>query len=88
MILDLVGNHAYLNRAALVGCNNERLSQSYAKQHYTRKYLRNTSVTGRLGDIQILIRTLESGVNALSFGKTNFPCLLSVAIISCCASGL
>jgi hypothetical protein len=28
-----------------------------------------------------LIRTLESGVNALPFGKTNFPCSSSVAII-------
>jgi hypothetical protein len=41
-----IPDSVYLNRAALVGCNNERLSQSYAKQLYTRKYLRNTSVTG------------------------------------------
>jgi hypothetical protein len=46
-------NSAYLNRAALVGCNNEKLSQDYANQLYTRKYLRDTSVTGRLGDIHI-----------------------------------
>ncbi|WP_143243121.1 C80 family cysteine peptidase, partial [Bathymodiolus azoricus thioautotrophic gill symbiont] len=51
--MDSVDSHAYLNRAALVGCNNERLSQSYAKELYTRKYLRNTSVTGRLGDIHV-----------------------------------
>ncbi|VVH63380.1 hypothetical protein BSPWISOX_1427, partial [uncultured Gammaproteobacteria bacterium] len=51
--IDSIDTQAYLNRAALVGCNNERLSQSYAKQLYTRKYLRNTSVTGRLGDIQV-----------------------------------
>jgi hypothetical protein len=37
----------------LVGCKNQALSESYAKQLYTRKYLRNTSVTGRLGDIQV-----------------------------------
>jgi hypothetical protein len=46
-------NSAYLNRAALVGCNNEKLSQDYANQLYTRKYLRDTSVTGRLGDMHI-----------------------------------
>jgi hypothetical protein len=76
-----------------VGCNNEKLSQDYANQLYTRKYLRDTSVTGRLGDMHInkvsnasecptiLIRTLESGVNALPRGRTNFPCSSSVAII-------
>jgi hypothetical protein len=42
-----------LNRAALVGCNNEKLSQDYANQLYTRKYLRDASVTGRLGDMHI-----------------------------------
>jgi hypothetical protein len=46
-------NSAYLNRAALVGCNNEKLSQDYANQLYTRKYLRDASVTGRLGDMHI-----------------------------------
>jgi hypothetical protein len=51
--LDLVGSHAYLNRAALVGCKNQLLSENYAKQLYTRRYLRDTSVTGRLGDIQV-----------------------------------
>jgi hypothetical protein len=34
--IDLVGNHAYLNRAALVGCKNQLLSENYAKQLYTR----------------------------------------------------
>jgi hypothetical protein len=43
----------YLNRAALVGCKNQLLSENYAKQLYTRRYLRDTSVTGRLGDIQV-----------------------------------
>jgi hypothetical protein len=47
-----IGSHAYLNRAALVGCKNQLLSENYAKQLYTRRYLRDTSVTGRLGDIQ------------------------------------
>ncbi|VVH62213.1 hypothetical protein BSPWISOX_1455, partial [uncultured Gammaproteobacteria bacterium] len=51
--IDLVGSHAYLNRAALVGCKNQLLSENYAKQLYTRRYLRDTSVTGRLGDIQV-----------------------------------
>jgi hypothetical protein len=41
----LVGSHAYLNRAALVGCKNQLLSENYAKQLYTRRYLRDTSVT-------------------------------------------
>jgi hypothetical protein len=43
----VVGSHAYLNRAALVGCKNQLLSENYAKQLYTRRYLRDTSVTGR-----------------------------------------
>jgi hypothetical protein len=30
--IDLVGSHAYLNRAALVGCKNQLLSENYAKQ--------------------------------------------------------
>jgi hypothetical protein len=28
-------------------------SESYAKQLYTRRYLRDASVTGRLGDMQV-----------------------------------
>jgi hypothetical protein len=36
-----------------VGCKNQLLSENYAKQLYTRRYLRDTSVTGRLGDIQV-----------------------------------
>jgi hypothetical protein len=48
--INSVDSSAYLNRAALVGCNNEKLSQDYANQLYT-------------------------------FGKTNFPCSSSVAII-------
>jgi hypothetical protein len=36
-----------------VGCKNQALSENYAKQLYTRKYLRGVSVTGRLGDIQV-----------------------------------
>jgi hypothetical protein len=35
----------------IVGCDNGMLSENYAKQLYTRKYLRDTSVTGRLGDM-------------------------------------
>jgi hypothetical protein len=31
----------------------QALSENYAKQLYTRKYLRGVSVTGRLGDIQV-----------------------------------
>jgi hypothetical protein len=46
-------NSSYLNRAALMGCKNQALSESYANQLYTRKYLRGTSVTGRLGDMHI-----------------------------------
>jgi hypothetical protein len=38
---------------SLVGCKNQALSENYAKQLYTRKYLRGVSVTGRLGDIQV-----------------------------------
>jgi hypothetical protein len=56
--IDSLDTHAYLNRAALVGCKNQALSENYAKQLYT----------------------LESGVNTLPFGKTNCPCLSSVAI--------
>ncbi|VVH54836.1 hypothetical protein BSPCLSOX_345, partial [uncultured Gammaproteobacteria bacterium] len=51
--IDSLDTHAYLNRAALVGCKNQALSENYAKQLYTRKYLRGASVTGRLGDIQV-----------------------------------
>ncbi|VVH52022.1 hypothetical protein BPUTSESOX_1157, partial [uncultured Gammaproteobacteria bacterium] len=51
--INSVDSSAYLNRAALVGCNNEKLSQDYANQLYTRKYLRDASVTGRLGDMHI-----------------------------------
>ncbi|CAB5496063.1 C80 family cysteine peptidase, partial [Bathymodiolus thermophilus thioautotrophic gill symbiont] len=51
--IDSVDSHAYLNRAALVGCNNGDLSENYAKQLYTRKYLRGASVTGRLSNMQI-----------------------------------
>ncbi|CAB5493969.1 hypothetical protein THERMOS_25, partial [Bathymodiolus thermophilus thioautotrophic gill symbiont] len=51
--IDSVDSHAYLNRAALVGCNNEDLSKRYAEQLYTREYLRGASVTGRSGDMQI-----------------------------------
>jgi hypothetical protein len=40
-------------RAALVGCKNQALSENYAKELYTRRYLRDTSVTGRLGDIHV-----------------------------------
>ncbi|VVH51237.1 hypothetical protein BPUTSESOX_627, partial [uncultured Gammaproteobacteria bacterium] len=51
--VDSVDSPAYLNRAAIVGCDNETLSENYAKQLYTREYLRGASVTGRLGDIQV-----------------------------------
>jgi hypothetical protein len=51
--IDSVDSHAYLNRAALVGSKNEELSKNYAKQLYTREYLRGASVTGRIGDIQV-----------------------------------
>ncbi|CAB5507190.1 hypothetical protein AZO1586R_2278, partial [Bathymodiolus azoricus thioautotrophic gill symbiont] len=51
--MDSAGSHAYLNRAALVGCKNKALSENYAKELYTRRYLRDTSVTGRLGDIHV-----------------------------------
>jgi hypothetical protein len=51
--IDSVDSHAYLNRAALVGCKNKDLSKNYAKQLYTRAYLRRASVTGRIGDIQV-----------------------------------
>jgi hypothetical protein len=51
--IDSLDTHAYLNRAALVGCKNQALSENYAKQLYTRTYLRHTSVTGRLGDMHI-----------------------------------
>jgi hypothetical protein len=44
--IDSLDTHAYLNRAALVGCKNQALSENYAKQLYTRKYLRGVSVTG------------------------------------------
>jgi hypothetical protein len=37
----------------LVGSKNEELSKNYAKQLYTREYLRGASVTGRIGDIQV-----------------------------------
>jgi hypothetical protein len=30
-----------------------QLSENYAKELYTRRYLRDTSVTGRLGDIHV-----------------------------------
>jgi hypothetical protein len=84
--IDSIDTQAYLNRAALVGCNNERLSQSYAKQLYTRKYLRNTSVTGRLGDIMeprpigtpISLCVNESGV--VSSSNPNFRCSKTLPI--------
>jgi hypothetical protein len=38
--------------------------------------------------LTILIRTLESGVNALPRGRTNFPCSSSVAIILVCDKNL
>jgi hypothetical protein len=37
----------------LVGSKNEELSKNYAKQLYTREYLRGARVTGRIGDIQV-----------------------------------
>jgi hypothetical protein len=56
--IDLVGNHAYLNRAALVGCKNQLLSENYAKQLYTRRYLRDARPT----DLPISLCVNESGV--------------------------
>jgi hypothetical protein len=41
--IDSIDTQAYLNRAALVGCKNQALSESYAKQLYTRRYLRDAS---------------------------------------------
>jgi hypothetical protein len=48
---------------------------------------RNSNILGALQEFEqtILkrhkrIRTLESGVNALSFGKTNFPCSSSLCV--------
>jgi hypothetical protein len=39
--IDSIDTQAYLNRAALVGCKNQALSENYAKELYTRRYLRD-----------------------------------------------
>ncbi|MBA5249079.1 MAG: hypothetical protein FE834_06040, partial [Gammaproteobacteria bacterium] len=48
-----LNSDAYLNRAALVGCKSDILSQEYATQLYKKPYLRGADVTGREGDIQV-----------------------------------
>jgi hypothetical protein len=50
-------------------CKNQALSESYARQLYTREYLRGVSVTGRASDMQVN----EDGSKTMSSDDQKIP---------------